>query len=159
FPGTAIDWLNKYGGERHLFVSRALMDEMCAASARLTAAPREVVHDGLPLPPLPDDAQRAQARRALGLPADRTIVTIAGQVIERKGVADLIRAWNLLDSSLRAGAELLIVGEDLGGGGAYRVAMEGLAGELGCPACFVGFQKNVGEWLLASDVAVVPSHV
>src|SRR5205085_1984273 len=47
----------------------------------------------------------------------------------------------------------------LAGGGAYRAAMEGLAGELGCPARFVGFQKNVGEWLLASDVAVVPSHV
>src|SRR5206468_2258265 len=43
--------------------------------------------------------------------------------------------------------------------GAYRGAMERLAGQLGCPVRFVGFQKNVGEWLLASDVAVVPSHV
>src|SRR5437016_2682519 len=30
FPGAAIDWLNKFGAERHLFVSQALMEEMCA---------------------------------------------------------------------------------------------------------------------------------
>jgi glycosyltransferase involved in cell wall biosynthesis len=37
--------------------------------------------------------------------------------------------------------------------------METLAGQLLCPCRFVGFRKDVGEWLLASDVAVVPSHV
>jgi glycosyltransferase involved in cell wall biosynthesis len=37
--------------------------------------------------------------------------------------------------------------------------MEKLAEDLGCAARFVGFQKNVGEWLQASDIAVVPSHV
>ena len=32
FPGVAIDWFNKFGADLHLFVSRALMGEMCAAS-------------------------------------------------------------------------------------------------------------------------------
>ncbi len=159
FDGPAADWMNKYGAEHHVFVSRALMDELCGRSERLRAASRSVLYDGLPLPPAPTPADRSAARARLGLPADRVIVTIAGQVIERKGVADLLRAWMLLRPEDRAASDLLVVGDDLQNGGQYRVAMERLAGELACPARFVGFQKNVADWLLASDVAVVPSHV
>jgi glycosyltransferase involved in cell wall biosynthesis len=159
FPRAATDWLNKFGGERHLFVSQALMEEVCAESARLQAAPREVVHDGLPLPPDPAPADRLAARLRLGLPAHGALVTFAGQIIERKGVADLIRAWGRLGAEVRGSAQLVIVGDDLAGQGAYRDDMERLARETDCPAKFVGFQKDVGEWLLASDVAVVPSHV
>jgi phosphatidylinositol alpha-1,6-mannosyltransferase len=159
FPRSAIDWLNKYGADHHLFVSCGLMDEMCAESPRLRMAPRAVVYDGLPLPALPEADRRAQARQALALPSDRALVTIAGQVIERKGVADLIRAFSLLAPPVRAGAELIVVGDDLAGEGAYRRQMEALAVELGVPARFVGFQQNVPEWLTASDIAVVPSHV
>jgi glycosyltransferase involved in cell wall biosynthesis len=36
--------------------------------------------------------------------------------------------------------------------------MEALARELGCPARFMGFQKNVPSWLTAADVVLVPSH-
>jgi glycosyltransferase involved in cell wall biosynthesis len=159
FPGTAINWFNKFGAERHLFVSRALMEEMCAASPRLRASPRAVVYDGLPLPPEPTAADRMRARRQLGLPADRVLVTFAGQIVERKGVADLLHAWVRLDADSAGRADLLIVGDDLQGQGQYRAAMEQLAAELHCPARFVGFRKDVGTWLLASDVAVVPSHV
>ena len=159
FDGKCIDWLNKYGAERHLFVSRFLMEELCNGSCRLRASSRSVVYDGLPLPPPIRDGDRQRARQQLGLPADRVLVTIAGQIIERKGVADLLRAWSLLDSAVRSRAELLIVGEDLESQGKYRAAMEQLATELACAARFVGFQKNVGDWLQASDLAVVPSHV
>jgi len=117
-----------------------------------------VVYDGLPLPPPPTPVARRRARERLGLPADRAVVTFAGQIIERKGVADLLQAWGLLSPPLRVASELLIIGDDVEGKGKYRVAMEGLARELGCPARFVGFQKDVATWLLASDVAVVPSH-
>jgi glycosyltransferase involved in cell wall biosynthesis len=159
FAGPALDWLNKFGAERHLFVSRALMEENCGQSARLRAAPRAVVYDGLPLPPEPTADDRSAARARLDLPADRVVVTIAGQVIERKGIADLIRAWALLPIGQRAAAELVVVGDDLAGRGAYRREMEALAAAVGCPARFVGFQKEVGPWLVASDIAAVPSHV
>lgn len=158
FSGTAIDWLNKFGCPHHLFVSHALMEELCAASPRLRAASRSVVHDGLPLPPLPTDDSRRDARGRLGLPADKVLVTIAGQIIERKGVADLLHAWARLDGGVRGRAELLLVGDDVAGQGEYRRAMEALAGQLGCPCRFAGFQKNVADWLLATDIAVVPSH-
>jgi glycosyltransferase involved in cell wall biosynthesis len=159
FGGTAIDWLNKFGAERHLFVSRALMAEMCGASERLKRAPRAVVHDGLQLPPAPTPEDRRRARARLGLPDDRVIVTFAGQLIERKGVADLIRAWSLLEPPARSRAEVLVIGDDLQGGGAYRRRMQGLASELRCEVRFVGFRDDVGWWLTASDLVAVPSHV
>jgi glycosyltransferase involved in cell wall biosynthesis len=118
-----------------------------------------VVYDGLPLPPEPTPAERLQARRQLGLPAERILVTFAGQIVYRKGVADLLHAWAALDPGLAGRVDLLVVGDDLQGKGEYRAAMERLAAELRCPARFVGFRKDVANWLLASDIAVVPSHV
>jgi glycosyltransferase involved in cell wall biosynthesis len=159
FDGPAIDWLNKFGAAHHLFVSRYLMEELSGRSGRLRGSRRAVVYDGLPLPPPPADADRQSARQHLGLPADRVLVTFAGQVIERKGVADLLHAWSRLDDHSRQRAELLIIGDDLESQGKYRAAMEQLSTQLGCSPRFVGFQKNVGEWLRASDIAVVPSHV
>jgi glycosyltransferase involved in cell wall biosynthesis len=156
FPGTAIDWLNKFGCLHHLFVSQALMNELCDNSFRLRSSSRAVVHDGLPLPEKPTNEDRQ--RNKLGLPHDKTIVTFAGQMIERKGVADLLHAWSILDESIRNQAELLMIGDDISGEENYRVKMEALADELSCRVRFVGFQKNVGEWLKASDIAVVPSH-
>lgn len=159
FKRAAIDWFNKYGAEHHVFVSRALMDELCAESARLRDASRAVLYDGLPLPRMPDASSRAEARQKLGLASDRSIVLYAGQLIVRKGVADLIHAWARLPANLRSQADLLIVGDDLENKGAYRTEMEKLARELEVPAQFVGFQKNVPDWLLAADIAAVPSHV
>jgi glycosyltransferase involved in cell wall biosynthesis len=151
--------MNKFGAERHLFVSKALMDEMVGESPRLAAAAREVVYDGLALPPPPTPAERLAMRRRLELPADKVIVLFAGQIIERKGVADLIRAWAHIPAPVRESAQLVVVGDDVAGGGAYRREMEHLAARENSPARFVGFQRNVPEWLTAVDVATVPSHV
>ncbi len=159
FNGSAIAWFDKFGAHRHVFVSRALMEELWAASPQLSACSGGVLYDGLELPPLPTAAERLAARRRLHLSIDRCQVLFAGQIIVRKGVADLLEAWAILPPHLREKADLLIVGEDLESQGAYRTEMETLAGHLGVPARFCGFQKNVGDWLLAADVAVVPSHV
>jgi glycosyltransferase involved in cell wall biosynthesis len=158
FSGPAIDWMNKFGCPHHVFVSRALMDGLTASSPRLRASSRAVLYDGLPLPSPPTPDARRQARERLGLAIDRRIVTFAGQFIERKGIADLLRAWCLIGPPARDGADLLLIGDDVAGNGEYRVEMEGLARQIGCAARFLGFRKDVADWLLASDVAVVPSH-
>ena len=159
FSGLAIDWFNKYGAERHLFVSRALMDELCKSSARLLGSKRAVVYDGLFLPEQPTEPKRQEARSELGLSPQKVLVTFAGQIIERKGVADLLQAWALVDSKVRNHAELLLIGDDLQGNGRYCMEMQQLATHLQCNARFFGFQKDVGKWLVASDIAVVPSHI
>jgi glycosyltransferase involved in cell wall biosynthesis len=158
FGGAAIDWLNKFGAERHVFVSHPFMDEMCRSSARLQSVPRVVVHDCVPLPRVPSDTDRFDARRRLGLPLDAPIVLFAGQISERKGIEDLIRAWQRVTSSRSTTATLLFVGEDLENSGDYRRRMECLSAELGAPAHFVGFQRDVFAWIIAADICVVPSH-
>lgn len=159
FGGAAVDWLNKFGAARHLFVSQALMASLCEDSAKLQASARGVVYDGLPLKALPTAAERRDARGRLGIGEDRLVVLFAGQIIERKGVEDLLRAWKMLPAEWSRRADLYFIGEDLESHGAYRTRMEQLAAELGCSAKFMGFQRNVSEWLAAADVSVVPSHV
>lgn len=159
FGLAALDWMMKYGGERHLYVSNALRRELSRNSAGLREAPGAVVYDGLQLTPLASIEQRLKMRQQLAVPLDRVVVTFAGQVIERKGVADLLQAWVILPTRSREKAMLIIVGEDLDGRGSYRREMERLATSLDCAARFVGFQSDVSTWLTASDVAVVPSHV
>jgi len=159
FDGPCLDWLNKFGAEHHIFISYSLMEELIGRSEGLRESSRTVVYDGLPILEPPTPEARLAARKKLGLLADRRIVLFAGQIIEIKGVADLIRAWSLLLPRWRDRAELLILGEDFQQQGAYRRKMEELARTLECPVHFVGFQKDVREWQMAADVAVVPSHI
>jgi glycosyltransferase involved in cell wall biosynthesis len=107
---------------------------------------------------MPTPAQRLESRRQLGLSIEKTLVLFAGQIVERKGVADLLRAWSAIDSSIAPTAELLIVGDDLESHGKYREQMEQLASAMGCPARFAGFRTDMPKWLTAADIAVVPSH-
>ncbi len=158
YSGGAIDWLNKFGAERHIFVSSALKTEMCAQSERLRMSRTQVIHDGLALPPRPDSGSQTRARHELGLAPDRAILLYAGQIIERKGIVDLLQAWALLNV-WHARAELIIVGDDLENKGRYRDAMQTFSRAIGAPARFVGFQSNVHSWQMAADVAIVPSHV
>lgn len=159
YDGQAIDWFNKYGAEKHIFVSQALMSELCERSAMLSSSARSVVYDGLSLPPRGLETDRMSARAELGLAAELPTVLFAGQIIERKGVADLLQAWALLKEQGGPQGQLVIVGDDLASNGAYRREMENLANILNISPRFVGFQKNVDRWLAASDIAVVPSHV
>ena len=159
FDGKAIDWLNKHGADRHVFVSNALMQEMTRESSRLEQSPRSVVHDGLPMSSMATESDRFRLRQTLELPADKILVMFAGQVIPIKGVADLIDAWSRLDPELRGKADLLIVGEDMHRKGAYRRAMTEFATSLQCPVRFLGFRSDVADLIAASDIVVVPSHV
>ncbi len=122
-------------------------------------APQALVYDGLPIAQLPDGARRLQARQTLGLPANQVVAIIAGQVVKIKGVADLIEGWALLDPKVGARALLVVVGDDLASQGAYRRQMEELAAQRGVAARFVGFQKDVGEWMCAADTVIMPSHI
>lgn len=159
FEGPAIDWLNKYGAERHIFVSQYLMDELRRESRRLAARPCTVVHDGLPLPPPTSEEDRRASRQTLGLPQEKAIVLLAGQVIERKGISDALRAWPRATEQFKGAAELHVVGDDLEQGGAYRLQMERLAEEIGGEVRFHGFRRDVPGWLTACDFVLVPSHV
>ena len=159
FNGEAIKWFLKFGVEYQLFVSNALRNDLEIAYPPLKSQPGEVVYDGLPLPPLKSLGERKELKRRLNLPLNKTVVLFAGQIIPRKGVQDLIKAWTFLSPRARDDAHLVIIGDDLAGKGAYKYKMENFAQELGVPADFRGFQGNVDDWLEAADIVTVPSHI
>jgi glycosyltransferase involved in cell wall biosynthesis len=157
YDGQCINWLNRHRAHLHLFVSQFLMNLLSNHSSLLNSQPRQVVYDGLPLGDRVTDSMRLDARRKLGIVAGKRVVLFAGQVIERKGVKELIDAWQILSLDTD-NIELIIVGDDIQNGGEYRKEMEAYARGMGGAVRFLGFQKNVPDLLKAADIAVVPSR-
>jgi glycosyltransferase involved in cell wall biosynthesis len=85
------------------------------------------------------------------------LVLFAGQVIERKGVKELLDAWKKIDSE-KYRSSLVLIGDDIQNDGAYRTQTQIYASSEGIQATFMGFQNNVPEWLQSADIAVVPSR-
>ncbi|MDB6088781.1 MAG: mshA 2 [Gammaproteobacteria bacterium] len=99
-----------------------------------------------------------QLRRSLGLEGNSQVVTIVGSVSERKGHRDFLDVAKQVLGRLPL-ALFLVVGDDIEGKGAYRVAMEDYARTLGIASRvrFVGFRADTVDWVAASDVIVLPS--
>ncbi len=98
--------------------------------------------------PASSPAERAAARRELGL-GERPLAVLVGRLAEQKGQDVLLRAWPAVRRTVPA-AELILVGD-----GPDRAALESL-GTTGVR--FVGRRTDVGAWLAAADVAVLPSR-
>ncbi|MDA8698012.1 glycosyltransferase family 4 protein [Rhodopirellula sp.] len=159
FDGAGTDWFNKFGAEQHVFVSADAMRQIREGSESLHSEPCDVLYDGLEIPTMPSESNQQTAKESLGLSRNHISVLFAGQIVERKGVADILHAWNQLPPNSSSKAELTFVGDDLENSGQYRREMEGLASSLKVAARFEGFQKNVPTWITASDIVLVPSHV
>ena len=157
YDGKCIDWLNRQGAEVHLFVSKYLKDLLSGESAKLASEPRQVLYDGLPMGTARSDTDRRKAREKLGIAQESRLVLFAGQIIERKGVKELLDAWKKIDLE-KYKTQLVLIGDDIQNDGAYRKQMQTYASTEGIQATFMGFQHNVPEWLQAADIAVVPSR-
>jgi glycosyltransferase involved in cell wall biosynthesis len=135
---------------RLVAVSRPLADR----AIELGALPErvDVVHNGIDRE-LFRPADRAEARRRLGLDHARKLVLYVGHLSEAKGAFDLLRAFKLREGEL-GGAGLVLVGD-----GAGAAACRALAQELGVTATFVGEQphERIPLWFAAADVLALPS--
>jgi teichuronic acid biosynthesis glycosyltransferase TuaC len=132
---------------RVVAVSRALRDE----AMRLGVAEERVriVMNGVDRARFaPGD--RAAARAALGLAADRRVLLYVGHLKESKGVVDLARAFALL-SAERSDADLVVVGD-----GEARGAMSA-AVERGMRLVGAVPHAEVASWMAAADAVVLPS--
>jgi glycosyltransferase involved in cell wall biosynthesis len=160
FPDAhaGYSWFLRPGFRHALFVSQALMDDALAASP-IFAGRSSVLHDGVQLPPLVDTAGRLALKRELGLPLDRPVVALTGQVSEVKGIWEFVEAAAGLVSGTPA--HFTVLGDDLKSGGALRLAMERKVAALGLTArfTFLGFKPDAPRLIPAFDVVAVPSHV
>lgn len=156
---SGFSWFLRPGFDHALFVSQALLDDALAASP-IFAGRSSVLHDGVQLPPLVNAAGRLALKRELGLPLDRPVVALTGQVSEVKGIWEFVEAAALLAAS-EASAHFAVLGDDLKGKGALRAAMERRVAEAGLAPrfTFLGFRPDAPRLIPAFDVVAVPSHV
>lgn len=115
-----------------------------------------VLRDGLPRTPAP--AERAGARRALGLPEDRFVVGLVGRVSDWKGQDVLARAL-AHPPLVEIGAVGVVAGDAFPGKEAHERELDDLRRELGLGERLKlsGFVEDVGTVLGAVDAVAVPS--
>jgi teichuronic acid biosynthesis glycosyltransferase TuaC len=100
---------------------------------------------------------RTAARAALGLPADRGLALFVGHLTDLKGISDLVEAIAANAAQSPSAPYLAIVGD-----GPLRETLESRVTELGLgdSVRFAGkvAHDDVGAWMGACDVLVLPSH-
>jgi glycosyltransferase involved in cell wall biosynthesis len=155
FPSAAasrlVTALERSGGHRTDVLVANCLDEIAAGrdlGVDLPSHELGVAVDASEYRP-PTDAERAEARRSLGL-EDERVLLVLGRVTRQKGQDLLVEAWE--DRPL-PGARLVLVGPGDTG------ALAALAPrEWGRSVRAVGEPSAVLPWLWAADVLVLPSR-
>jgi len=147
-PRRCLEWAFPRA-ERVVAVSRPLRD----AAIAFGAAPDrvDIVPNGIDRSRFrPQD--RHDARRALGLPENGSVILYTGHIELHKGVLDLIHAFAPLGK--RRDVSLVLLGD-----GARVSECRRLAEDLGVRVLFVGSRPHdeVPTWLAACDVLALPS--
>jgi glycosyltransferase involved in cell wall biosynthesis len=99
---------------------------------------------------------RSELRRSLGFADDDVVALFVGVLIPRKGIADLIAAWKLLEPNMRA--RLLIVGRPLSRRESDLVAELTAADPRVRHVETVSYEQR-GAYFRASDIFVFPTHL
>lgn len=99
--------LFKGGGARRVIANSQMVKEEIVSGFGYPGDRVDVIPNGVPPVPAPDECEvlRARAREELGLERDRTVVLFAGSGWERKGLAFAVHAMNLV----RTGDPLMLV--------------------------------------------------
>jgi L-malate glycosyltransferase len=162
FPDSRVgfEWFLKPGFSQALFISESLKAEALAEAPETFRDKSQVVYDGVMVPSPIDQHTRQCLRDELKLPVDRTVVALAGQVAEIKGLWDYIGAAKLL-LERNCPVTFLIIGDDLKNKGALRVeAEQAVLGQgLSDHVRFLGFRPDVPKLMPAFDIVAMPSHV
>ncbi|MEN1972035.1 glycosyltransferase [Luteimonas sp. MJ204] len=130
-------------------VAQHLVEQGLAPPARVVA-----VRNGVPVPPSPGAIDRADARDALGVPADALVIGCVGRLVELKNhrlLLDQVPALAAMFPDVR----VLLIGD-----GPMRASLEDRARVLGIEAHvrFTGARDDVGRLLPALDVFALPSR-
>ena len=145
---------------RRLLVTAQALPCVSAATCRQFggAVPAFVLPDGLEVQPRP--RERAEARAALGLPADAVVAALLGRVSGWKGQDELVRALAAPALRRRSDVVALLAGAPARGEERHRRALYQLADRLGVRGRVhdVGFQDDLDVVYGAADMVVVPSR-
>jgi glycosyltransferase involved in cell wall biosynthesis len=150
---TTLDNSTARLASRVLAVSRSTRDTLIAQGYpdRLV----EVVHNGIDVGA--HASLRGEGLRSeLGVPDGALLVGEIGRLCDVKGQRELIEA-----AARVRDVHVVLVGDDLEQGGAYRVLLEELARDLGVTdrVHLLGYRADAGELLDQFDALVLPSWI
>ena len=165
-PSREVDYPLKnklrYRFTYNVLVDRVLANSDATRRTLLASAPWlrpdrvEVVYKGIdPAPYLDHPEAGAALRRELGIPAGAPVVGFVGQIIERKGIPDIVASMpGVIERA--PDARFLFVGE-----GALLEFLKTKSRELGLERSVVmaGFRRDVPAVMKAIDVLILPSIV
>jgi glycosyltransferase involved in cell wall biosynthesis len=119
-----------------------------------------VLHDCVELQKEWSAEETVRCRRDLGLPENRPLVALTGQIAEVKGIWDFVEAARIL-ASQSPEPFFVVLGDDLRTQGRMRRAMEERVESLGLTSRFrfLGFLRDAPRLVQAFDIIAVPSHV
>lgn len=162
FPDTdaGYRWFLGSRFSRALFVSQGLRQDALMAAPGVFDNRSHVLHDGVELQPMWSHAERAQVRHELGLSPAATLVGMAGQVAEVKGIWHFVAAAERL-AGAGTNTHFVVLGDDLKTGGRMRRSMEETVAARGLAHrfTFLGFRADAPRIVQAFDVIAVPSLV
>lgn len=126
----------------------------CVASGKV-----EVICNGIDIErykPVEEGGEKRELREQLGLPVDRSIIIYHGRFEEYKNLQTLLVAISNLQSVMGGKVLLLLIGN-----GPYQSDLESLVDDLGIQKLvkFIKFNKEVHQYLQASDIYCLPSYV
>jgi len=128
-------------------VSRPLASELEALGVHRERI--HLVHNGIDASQF-GVAERPKARRALGLPQEERVLLFVGRLEERKGIFDLLDAFERVRR--RVEARLVLVGDGVATSRVRAAATRGGIRVVGARP-----HAEIGQWMAASDLLVLPS--
>ena len=160
FPdsSTGYRWFLRPRFAMAIFISEAFKTAALDEAPDVFGDRTTVLYDAVESQPLWSPEERASRRQELGLPNDRPVIAIAGQVAEVKGIWEFVEAAQLLRDTR---ATFAVLGDDLRTKGAVRAEMEARVAALGLSDRFrfLGYRSDAPQTVQAFDIVAVPSHV
>lgn len=151
---------------RRTDLTMAISQAVARASMRegVPTSKVRVVHNGVMAPRSVKESDLLHLRQRLGIEPDARVITIIGILRPEKGHAVLLDALAMLPQLSRpvhmvvVGAEPERVRNPDQREGSYALALRARSEKIDrARVHFVGFQKDISQWLEISDVVVIPS--
>jgi L-malate glycosyltransferase len=160
-----IRWYATLSARTHMIaVSRAVATSFCTGWLRRLNAETKthIIHNGIDLRKFTSDAaERARVRAELGLREEQFAIGIVGQVTQRKGQLELIKAFAAAQARIPQAVLLVVGGPLFNQDHKYLRELERTAVELGVGAQvkFTGVRKDIPAVMQALDLLVLNSKV
>ncbi|WP_234978355.1 glycosyltransferase family 4 protein [Bacillus tuaregi] len=104
--------------------------------------------------------EKAAARESCGLPRDQKVALFVGNLLEQKGLMELVDSMNQIKASHES-ILLYIIGAEKDPGFKRRLDEKIAANDLQSYITFLGTkeQSEIATWMSAADCLVLPSHI